>query len=57
MSGLLLVCRFFYDAPRVLREILQLTLVCVELFLDGDFVGRSERGYGAKLHVAVFANA
>jgi hypothetical protein len=31
--------------------------VRLELFLNSDSVGRSKRGCGAKLHVAVFADA
>jgi hypothetical protein len=34
-----------------------LACVHVELFLDAGFIGRSERVCGAKLHVAVLADA
>jgi hypothetical protein len=34
-----------------------LACVHIELLLYGGFIGRSERGCGAKLHVAVLADA
>jgi hypothetical protein len=40
-----------------LGEVLPLAPVDVELLPDGGFIGRSEWGYGAKLHVAILANA
>lgn len=46
-----------HNPQSVLTAVHRLALVRLELFLNGDSVRRSERGYGAELHVAVLANA
>jgi hypothetical protein len=40
-----------------LAKVLPLALVRLKLLLNAGFIGRSEGGYGAKLHVAVLADA
>jgi hypothetical protein len=57
VSALFILGRFAHDPQSVLAAVHRLALVRLELFLNGDSVRRSERGYGAKLHVAVLANA
>ena len=46
-----------HSPQSVLTAVHRLALVRLELFLNSVSVRRSERGYGAKLHVAVLANA
>src|ERR1035437_4894418 len=53
----LVLGRFAHPPQSVLAAVHRLALVRLELFLNGDSVRRSELGYGAKLHVAVLANA
>src|SRR5450759_1134273 len=56
-NRLLVLGRFAHDPQSVLTAVHRLALVCVELLLNSGFIGRSERGHGGKLHVAVFADA
>jgi len=54
----LFVFRGFADDPQgVLTAVHRLALVRLKLLVNGGYIWRSERGYGAKLHIAVLANA
>jgi hypothetical protein len=48
---------FTHDLEGVLAAVHRLALVRLELLLNGSQKRRSERGYGAELHIAVLANA
>ena len=56
-SKLFVLGCFTHDSQGVLAAIHELALVGVELLLDAGFNRRSERGHGAKLHVAILADA
>src|SRR5271157_6382342 len=56
-ARLLILGCFAHDPQGVLTAVCQLALVGVELLLNAGFNRRSERGYGAKLHVAELADA
>jgi hypothetical protein len=48
---------FADDSEGVLAAVHRLALVRLKLLLNGGQIWRSERGYCAKLHIAVLANA
>jgi hypothetical protein len=56
-GALNLAIRFFHDPRSDLTNVLWLALVRVELLLNGGLIRCPERGYAAKVHIAVLANA
>jgi hypothetical protein len=56
-SDHLFICRGFADNPEgVLAAVNLLARMSLKLLLNSGQIWRSERGYGAKLHIAVLAN-